>query len=154
MDNVCFNCFLPSFLLSLHISLILSLCFSHLSSVQTAPVFIFRFSWKPLIFLYLFISGIRSVMSSCEVPQYHFSFHWSMYWSFSELILQPFRHFTYVAAHSPTLHRFTYVTAHSPTLPLLCLRHSSFYSSSVASPTSYALHLRHLASRPCPYDDV
>ena len=34
------------------------------------------------------------------------------------------------------LHRFTYVTAHSPTLPPLYLRHSSFYSPSVASPTS------------------
>ena len=81
----------------------------------------------------------------------------------SQLILQPFRHFTYVTAHSPTLpslylrhrsfsnpfvasptsqhilqafHRFTYVTAHSPTLPLLYLRHSSFSNPSVASPTS------------------
>ena len=42
----------------------------------------------------------------------------------SQLILQPFR-------------RFTYVTAHSPTLPLLHLRHSSFF----ASPTPQALHL-------------
>ena len=41
----------------------------------------------------------------------------------AELILQPFR-------------RFTYVTAHSPTLPLLYLRHSSFYNPSVALPTS------------------
>ena len=39
------------------------------------------------------------------------------------LILQPFRH-------------FTYVTAHSPTLPSLYLRHSSFSNPSVASPTS------------------
>ena len=38
------------------------------------------------------------------------------------LILQPFRH-------------FTDVTAHSPTLPSLNLRHSSFSNSSVASPT-------------------
>ena len=53
----------------------------------------------------------------------------------AELILQPF-------------HRFTYVTAHSPTLPLLHLRHSSFSNPSFASPTSLALHLRHLASRP------
>ena len=37
--------------------------------------------------------------------------------------LQPFRH-------------FTYVTAHSPTLPSLYLRHSSFSNLSVASPTS------------------
>ena len=39
------------------------------------------------------------------------------------LILQPFRHFTYVAAHSPTL-------------PSLYLRHSSFSNPSVASHTS------------------
>ena len=54
----------------------------------------------------------------------------------SQLILQPFR-------------RFTYVTAHSPTLSLLHLRHSSFSNHSFASSTSQALHLRHLASRPC-----
>ena len=54
----------------------------------------------------------------------------------SQLILQPFR-------------RFTYVTAHSPTLPLLHLRHSSFSNPSFASRTSQALHLIHLASRPC-----
>ena len=52
----------------------------------------------------------------------------------SQLILQPFR-------------RFTYVTAHSQTLPLLHLRHSSF-SNLFASPTSQALHLIHMASRP------
>ena len=45
----------------------------------------------------------------------------------AELILQPFR-------------RFTYVTVHSPTLPLLHLRHSSFSNSSFASPTSQVLH--------------
>ena len=39
------------------------------------------------------------------------------------LILQPFRH-------------FTYVTTHSPTLPSLYLRHRSFSNPSVASPTS------------------
>ena len=54
----------------------------------------------------------------------------------SQLILQPFR-------------RFTDVTAHSPTLPLLHLRHISFSNPSFASPTSQALHLIHLASRPC-----
>ena len=53
----------------------------------------------------------------------------------SKLILQPFR-------------RFTYVKAHSPTLPLLHLRHSSFSNPSFASPTSQALHLIHLESRP------
>ena len=41
----------------------------------------------------------------------------------SQLILQPFRH-------------FTYVTAHSPTFPSLYLRHNSFSNPSVASPTS------------------
>ena len=41
----------------------------------------------------------------------------------SQLILQPFRH-------------ITYITAHSPTLSLLHLRHSPFSNPSVASPTS------------------
>ena len=44
-------------------------------------------------------------------------------------------------------HLFAYVTAHSAILPLLHLRHSSF-SNAFAS-TLQALHLRHLASRPC-----
>ena len=66
----------------------------------------------------------------------------------SRLILQPFRRFTYVTAHSPTPLCVTYVTAHSPTLPSLYVRHSSFPNPSFASPTSQALHLRHLASRP------
>ena len=56
----------------------------------------------------------------------------------AELILQPFRH-------------FTYITAYSPTLPSLYLYHSSFSNPSYASPTSQALHLRHLASRPWEY---
>ena len=51
----------------------------------------------------------------------------------SQLILQPFR-------------RFTYVTAHSPTLPLLHLGHNSFSSPSFASTTSQDFHLHHLAS--------
>ena len=54
----------------------------------------------------------------------------------SQLILQPFR-------------RFTHVTAHSPTLLLLHLRHNSFSNPSFVSPTSQALHFCHLASRPC-----
>ena len=54
----------------------------------------------------------------------------------SQLILLPFR-------------RFAYVTAHFLTLPLLHLRHSLFSNPSFASPTSQAIHLRHLASRPC-----
>ena len=81
----------------------------------------------------------------------------------SQLILQPFPRFTYIAAYSPTLPslyphhssfsnpsiasptsqhilqpfpRFTYVAAHSLTLPSLYLRRSSFSNPSVASPTS------------------
>ena len=53
----------------------------------------------------------------------------------SQLILQLFR-------------RFTYITAHSPTLPLVHLRHNSFSNRSFASPTSQDLHLLHLVSRP------
>ena len=91
----------------------------------------------------------------------------------AELILQPFRHFTYVTVHSPTLlsfllrhssfsnpsftspmsqlilqtfRRFTHVTTHSPILPLIYLRHGSFSNPYFASPTSQALHLRHLKS--------
>ena len=48
----------------------------------------------------------------------------------SQLILQPFRRFTYVTAHSPMSR------AHSPTFPSLHLRHSSFSNPSVALPTS------------------
>ena len=55
----------------------------------------------------------------------------------SQLILQPFR-------------RFTYITAHSPTLLFLHVRHSSFFNPSFASPTSQVLHLIHLASCPWP----
>ena len=46
----------------------------------------------------------------------------------SQIILQSFR-------------RFIYVTAYSPTLPLLHLRHSSFFNPSFAFPTSQVLHL-------------
>ena len=65
------------------------------------------------------------------------------------------------SSFSNPFRRFTYVTAHSPTLPSLYLRHSSFYNfpllhlrqssfsnPSFASPTSWALHLIHLASSP------
>ena len=52
----------------------------------------------------------------------------------SQFILQLFFRFSYVK--SSPFRRFTYVSAHSPTLPLLHLRHSSFYSPSFASPTS------------------
>ena len=46
----------------------------------------------------------------------------------TQLILQPFR-------------RFTYITVHSPTLPLHHLRHSSFSNPSFASPMSQAHEL-------------
>ena len=64
------------------------------------------------------------------------------------LNLQPFRHFTYVTAHSPTLTSLYLVTAHSPTIPLLHLSHSSFSNPTFASPTSKGIQLIHLASRP------
>ena len=54
----------------------------------------------------------------------------------SQLVLQPFIHFTYVTVILQPFRRFTYVTAHSPTLPLPHLRHSSFYNLSFTSPTS------------------
>ena len=80
-----------------------------------------------------------------------------------QLILQPFRRFfLHHSSLSNIFRHFTYVTTHSLTLPSLYIRHSSFSNPSVASPTSQfisnpsfasstsqALHLRHLASRPC-----
>ena len=42
----------------------------------------------------------------------------------------------------------TMSSVHSPTFPSLHLRHNSFSNPSFASPTSQALHLIHLASRP------
>ena len=69
----------------------------------------------------------------------------------SQLILQPFFPFySQALLNLQHFRHFTYVTAHSPTFPLLHLRHSSFSNPSFASPTSQALHLIHLASRPCP----
>ena len=88
----------------------------------------------------------------------------------SQLILQPFRRFTYVTVHSPILPLLhlchssfsnpSYVTgsslnatwraapedlpfnnSDSPILPLLHLRHSSFSNHSFASLMSQALHL-------------
>ena len=96
----------------------------------------------------------------------------------SQLILQSLRRFTYVTSYSPILlllhlhhssfsnpsfasptsqaelilqpfHHFTYITAHSPILLSLYLRHSSFSNPSFTSLMSQALHLCHLASRPC-----
>ena len=59
-----------------------------------------------------------------------------------------------VTAHSSILMLLHLVTAHSSILMLLHLCHSSFYNPSIALTTSQALHLRHLASRPCPYNDI
>ena len=95
----------------------------------------------------------------------------------SQLILQPFRCFTYVAVHSPTLlslllrhkvcsfpnfsitsptsqliiqpfRRFTYVTAHSPTLLLLHLCRSSFSNPYFASTTSQSSSLNSSSELP------
>ena len=44
----------------------------------------------------------------------------------SQLILQPFRRFTYVTAHSPTLPLLHLLDSHSPTLLSLLLRHRLF----------------------------
>ena len=80
----------------------------------------------------------------------------------SQRILQPFRRFTYVTAHSPIL-PLLHLRHNSfsnpsivlstpqlilPNLPLLHLRHSSFSNPSFASPTSQALNLIHLANHP------
>ena len=78
---------------------------------------------------------VGEVIESLENEQSSFS-NLSITSHTSQLILQPF-------------HRFTYITAHSPILPLLNLHHSSFSNPSFASYTSQALHLIHLASRPC-----
>ena len=67
---------------------------------------------------------------SCDVGEQNSFSKLSVTSPTSQFILQPFR-------------RFTYVTAHSPTLPLLHLRHSSFSNPSFASPASQALHLIH-----------
>ena len=44
----------------------------------------------------------------------------------SQLILQPFRRFTNITPHSPTIPLLHLVTAHSPTLLLLILHHRLF----------------------------
>ena len=55
----------------------------------------------------------------------------------SQIILQPFRCFTYVTAHSLTLLPFLHHSrAQSPSLPSLHLRHRSFSNLSVGLPTS------------------
>ena len=79
--------------------------------------------------------------------------------STSQFSLQPFFRFSYVKSsllNSPgetsilqPFRHFTYVKTNFPILPLLHLRHSSFSNHYFSSPTSQALHLRHLTSRPC-----
>ena len=54
----------------------------------------------------------------------------------AQLILQPFRDFTYVTAHSPTFRRFAYDTAHSLTLPVASFTSQLLSNPSFASPTS------------------
>ena len=58
--------------------------------------------------------------------------------STSQLILQLFRCFTYVTAHSPTLLSplLRHSRTHSPSFPSLHLRHTSFSNPSLAVPTS------------------
>ena len=64
----------------------------------------------------------------------------------SQFILQPLFRFSYVKA----LHLIHLASStHSPIFPSLHLRHNSFPNPSVTLPTSQALHLIHLASRPC-----
>ena len=53
----------------------------------------------------------------------------------SQLVLQSFRYFIYVTAHSPTL-PLLYLRHSSFSNPSLYLHHSSFCNPSVASPTS------------------
>ena len=90
----------------------------------------------------------------------------------SQLIHQPFSHFTYVTTHSPTLpslylrhSSFTNLSVTSPTSQLIsvalptsqlflqpfrCFTYATVHSpnTSFASPTSQALHLIHVARRP------
>ena len=46
-------------------------------------------------------------------------------------------------------HNVPVLLTRAPTLPSLHIRHNSFSNPSFAFPTSQALHLHHLASRPC-----
>ena len=93
-----------------------------------------------------------------KVPEYHLAviiIHYGRQWPEMWCALKPQISISNLSVTSSTsqlilqlFSRFTYVTAHSPTLPLLHLRHNSFSNPSFASPTSQALNLRHLASRP------
>ena len=154
-------------------SLILpSLCLRHSSFSNHS------FAFPTSQALHLIITIIMSSAHSPTSPSHHLrhsSFsNPSVASPTSQFIVQPFFRFSYVRSSSlnyndynelcsfsnlsvtsPTsqlilqsFRRFTYITARSPTLPLLHLRHSSF-SNPFASSTSQALHLIHLASRPC-----
>ena len=66
----------------------------------------------------------------------------------NELCSKPFRHFTYITVHSPTLPSL-YLRHNSLSNPSVASpRHRSFSNPSFASPTSQPIHLRHLANRP------
>ena len=91
--------------------------------------------------LYLFISYLIVSAYSPTIPSLHLRhssfFNPSLALPTSQLILQPFRCFTYVTTYSPTLpllHLRHW--AHSPTFPSLYLCHNSFSNPSVVSPTS------------------
>ena len=61
----------------------------------------------------------------------------------SQLILQPFRRFIYVTAHSTALPCFTYVIGTSPTSQLI-LQHFRRFTYVTAHSTALSwLHLRH-----------
>ena len=82
-----------------------------------------QFLWMACISRFattILTSGTELVLGTIRVK----TLKWHEKYIISEalLILQPFAH-------------FTYVTAHSPTLPALYLRQSSFSNPSVASPT-------------------
>ena len=73
----------------------------------------------------------------------------------SQLILQPFRCFTYVIGTSPTsqlilqpFRRFTYVTSHSTALLFLHLRYRHFTYVTAHSPTLPKLHVRQIILQP------
>ena len=101
-------------------------------SLMQNPLAVFQTNWKVIVVKCLSSFSNLSVTSPT-----------------SQLILQPFRRFTYVTAHSPTLpslylRRSSFsnpsvalpTSQLSPTLPSLYLRRSSFSNPSVASPTS------------------
>ena len=113
--------------------------------------------------LYLRHSSFSKPSAALPTSQFIFQPFFRFSYVTRELILQTFHHFKYVTANSPTIVSLLlrHSCAHSPTFPSLHLRHSSFPSPSVtllthssfsnpsfAFPTSQALHLRRLASRP------